>query len=208
MWLNALPNDSSIYDELSPREMVIGTPTDFITDCRIEFGTYCQIYENPNITNTQETRSRDAIALGPSGNRQGSYKFLTLDTWEVVLRGKRTELSMPKSIIDVIESKAKSEGQKKIPRHNNLLFEWRPNNPIHPHYDTILNESYSSNDDASTNDNSTVDDNDLTDTDDNTVQSDSSDAEDDNSENNISLETDDNPIEENDPSILIRDHRH
>jgi hypothetical protein len=149
-WLNAFPSENGISKDVSPREIITGKPTDFKTDCRVEFGTYCQIHENNNITNKDHPRSIDAIALGPTGNRQGTYNFLTLDTWEKVGRNHWTELPMPRQIIEIVNNKGKAEGQKPVPRHNNFNFEWRPSIPfVTEHEDkndeTINNENMNSN---------------------------------------------------------------
>ena len=40
--------------------------------------------------------------MGPTGNLQGSYKFLCLDTWRKIVRKRWTELPMPSHIIDKV----------------------------------------------------------------------------------------------------------
>ena len=147
-WLNAFPSENGISKDLSPREIITGKRTNYNTDCRVEFGTFCQIHENNDRTNKDDPRSIDAIALGPTGNRQGTYNFLTLDTWEKVGRNHWTELPMPRQIIDIVNHKGKTEGQKQIPRHNNFTFEWRPSIP----FTTTENETNDNNNSDETTD--------------------------------------------------------
>ena len=48
--------------------------------CRAPFGSYCETHEDPDITNTLDPRTKWGICMGPTGNLQGSYKFLSLST--------------------------------------------------------------------------------------------------------------------------------
>ena len=132
IWLNAFPNKNGVSKDLSPRAIVTGRETDFKIDCRVEIGSYCQVTENnePNV-NSQEERSRDAIALHSTGNRQGSYYFLAIDTWEKIKRNQWTELPLPSNIINVVNQRGKDEGRAPIKRvSQTFLFEWRPRNKI------------------------------------------------------------------------------
>jgi len=45
---------------------------------RLELGSYIQLFDNHDPTNTPHTRTLGAIALGPTGNAQGAYYFLSL----------------------------------------------------------------------------------------------------------------------------------
>eukprot|EP00957_Ditylum_brightwellii_P183861 14004833-Ditylum_brightwellii.AAC.1 len=56
-------------------------------------------------------RTVGAIALGPSFNLQGGYKFLNISTGKLIHRRDFTELPMPDSIIKKIENMAEQEGQ-------------------------------------------------------------------------------------------------
>ena len=60
------------------------------------FGAYCEVHDEPEIANTMMPHTHEAIAMGPTGNLQGSYKFL----WtEKNVRHNWTELSMPSSVL-------------------------------------------------------------------------------------------------------------
>ena len=49
---------------------------------------------DPDITNTMEPRKKWEICLGPPGNIQGSYKFMSLSTGKKIVRRKFTETPM------------------------------------------------------------------------------------------------------------------
>jgi hypothetical protein len=157
-WLNAFPSENGVSKVLSPREIITGKQTNFKTDCRVEFGTYCQIHQHNDKTNDDNSRSVDAIALGPTGNRQGTYNFLTLDTWEKVTRNNWTELPMPRQIIDIVNNKGRSNKQRPVPRHNNFTFEWRPSIPIdQDDMNTTNNELENETNDEVDDNNTTID---------------------------------------------------
>jgi hypothetical protein len=77
LWLNAFPAKSGVSETLSPRSIVY-RHKDFAKHCKSPFGTYCEVHDDPTRTNTMATRSTPATVLGPTGNLQGTYKFLNL----------------------------------------------------------------------------------------------------------------------------------
>jgi hypothetical protein len=100
-WLNNIPKEGQ---EMSPREIIIGTQKlDFKNVCRIPFGAYAQVHNDLAITNTMDPRTTGAICLGPSGNIQGGHKFLSLQTGNVMVRRKWTELPVPADVINRLE---------------------------------------------------------------------------------------------------------
>ncbi len=51
---------------------------------RVPFGSYCEVYVDPEITDTSDPRTKWALCLGPTGNLQGRSKFLSLMTGKKV----------------------------------------------------------------------------------------------------------------------------
>ena len=72
MWLNALPILSGVPGGFSPRELMTGMNLNFIRDCNIDCGVYVEASTDVIITNDNSEGTHSCIALGPSGNRQGS----------------------------------------------------------------------------------------------------------------------------------------
>jgi hypothetical protein len=96
MWLNALPHRTGVSQILSPREIVTHIKMDFKKHCRVKFGAYVEASSDEIITNTLRDRTEECIALGPTGNFQGSVACLHLDTGRVVSQRTITPLPMPK----------------------------------------------------------------------------------------------------------------
>jgi hypothetical protein len=83
-WLNNIPKAGQDY---STKDLVFGKRLlHYKTICRIPFGAYAQVHDDPSITNTMESRTTGAISLGTTGNIQGTYRFLNLQTGEIIAR--------------------------------------------------------------------------------------------------------------------------
>ncbi len=95
--------------------------------CKLPFGAYCEVHDEPMLTNTMVTRSTPAIVLGPTGNLQGTYKFFNLATGKKVKRRAFTPYPMPDSVIKKVEAYAKSTALPGIfdfADRNGILFKW------------------------------------------------------------------------------------
>ena len=76
--------------------------------CRVLPGSYCEVHDKPNPTNTTVSRTHEGIALGPTGNVQGS-----MNTGRVLKRQAFTEIPMPTSVIAKVDKIGKKENQGK-----------------------------------------------------------------------------------------------
>ncbi|KAL7462980.1 hypothetical protein ACHAXS_003351 [Conticribra weissflogii] len=126
MWLNATPNKNGVSEDYSPRELVVRQRLDYKRHCRVPFGAYCEVFEDRERTNTMASRTRSAISLGPTGNMQGSYKFLCLETGRVIRRRQFKELPMPGSVIKKVEELGKDGGSRDLvfSDRNRVPFMW------------------------------------------------------------------------------------
>jgi len=75
----------------------------------VEFGTYVQTLEKHN--NSMEPRTSGAIALRPSGNKQGGHYFLSLHTGKRILRNSWTELPMPNDVVYAVHRLAEASNK-------------------------------------------------------------------------------------------------
>ncbi len=97
-WLNNIPKAGQDY---SPRDLVFGEQKlDYNNICKMPFGSYVQVHDDLEITNTMEARTIGAIDLGPTGNAEGTHKFFSLKTGEILVRRKWNELPVPSDVID------------------------------------------------------------------------------------------------------------
>ncbi|KMZ58833.1 hypothetical protein ZOSMA_7339G00010, partial [Zostera marina] len=84
--LNYFPSKGGVSAVLSPKTIMTGKTLDYKKHLSLKVGQYCQVHEEETPRNSQKERTRGAIALGPSGNEQGSYKFMALNTGMKITR--------------------------------------------------------------------------------------------------------------------------
>jgi hypothetical protein len=85
-------------------------PTHLQTSCRAPFGAYCETQKENTPTNSMLTRGTPAICLGPTGNFQGIYNFLSLVTGLLIKRRHFTKLPIPQPVIDCVSTLAINKG--------------------------------------------------------------------------------------------------
>jgi hypothetical protein len=103
LWLNAFQAKSVVSETLSPRKIVYRHKLDFAKHCRLPFGTYCEVHNEPTPTNSMVTCSTPVIVLGPTGNLQGTYKFFSLAMGKKVKQCVFTPYPMPDLVIKKVK---------------------------------------------------------------------------------------------------------
>jgi hypothetical protein len=85
IWLNVFVRKGGVSAHISPQTIITGLTPDAIKHCHIPFGGYAQVYvESTPSNDVMVPRTVGAMALGPTGNIQGTYKFLSLLTKRVI----------------------------------------------------------------------------------------------------------------------------
>ena len=112
-----------------------GTTIDFKKHCKIEFGAYAKAHDKTFPRNSTQPRTEPAICLGPTGNLQVSYWFLTLCTGRRIKRRTFTPLPVPTRVIDRVHALVDADNQNPT-----LDFFDRLGNPI-PYGDTPDDEN-------------------------------------------------------------------
>jgi hypothetical protein len=102
----------------SPREKVYGNKIDLRTDAKHAFGDYVQVV-NPTTDNSITVdRSRGAIALLPTGNRDRSWYYMTLDNANIVRRRTAKPLPMPDLVIGRLDQLYQEDRITKLTKTN------------------------------------------------------------------------------------------
>ena len=102
----------------------------FLKHCQVPFRTYCEVHNDPSITNTIKARTHEGIAMGPTGNFQGSHNFFCLDQGKVIRRRHFTKMAMPESVIKRVNKWGKRLKKEVFGRdlafcnRNREKFEW------------------------------------------------------------------------------------
>ncbi len=132
LWLNAFPAKTGISSTFSPRELIVRWKLDYKKHCRVLPGTYCEAHDEPVPTNTMAWRTHECIALGPTGNLQGTVKFYCLTTGRVLKRRAFTAMPMPDRIIKRVNAIGQREKQGREFRFLNRRkepYEWTDSVP-------------------------------------------------------------------------------
>ena len=78
--LNHFPAKQGISASISPKTIMTGETLHFKKHLSLQVREYVQVHEEDEPRNSQTQRTMGAISLGPSGNLQGGYKFISLKT--------------------------------------------------------------------------------------------------------------------------------
>ena len=127
--LNQFPAKNGASDTVSPLTIMTGLPCPDYNKLTVELGTYCQVFEDNDPTNTQKARETGAIALTPNGNTHGGYYFMSLVTGKRISRKRWDELPMPQAVINAVEAMGERENQPLL-TNGEPTFEWAPGTPI------------------------------------------------------------------------------
>ena len=93
---------------MSPEAIIKGREMNVALHCRIPFGGYAQVYARQvNTNNVMVSRTVGGISLGPTGNMQGTYKFISLETNRIIKGRKFTVLPMPDDVITTVNKLGK-----------------------------------------------------------------------------------------------------
>ena len=149
-WLNGLPNQNNqLSTTRSPRELVTGETVDYHRHCRFEFGEYVQCHEQHS--NNMEARTIGALALRPTGNRQGSYYFMSLESGRIITRNHATRLPMPNEVIQRVAQLAAAQQMQPglaFGNRDNRILAMEEDNPLYDDEGSVYDEPPDEDDDV------------------------------------------------------------
>jgi hypothetical protein len=118
---------------LIPKTIMSGETLDCNKHLSLQLGQYCQVHEEDNPCNSQIARTKGAISLGPSGNLQGRFKFIALNSGKKIVRRSWDVIPMPDLMIDRVNALCRDQPQHMTftDRHRRLSAmlksqEWMP----------------------------------------------------------------------------------
>jgi hypothetical protein len=98
--LTFFPTKGRVSDNLSPKTIIYGETLDYNKHLSLQLGQYCQEYEEENPHNSQIARTKGAISFVLSGNLQGGFKFMALNSGKKIVRRSSDVIPMPDIVID------------------------------------------------------------------------------------------------------------
>ena len=79
IWINTFLVKSGKSQLSSRRKIVWRHWLDAAQHCKMPFGAYSEMHDEPHVTNLMQAKTHGAISIGPTRNMQGSFKFLCLE---------------------------------------------------------------------------------------------------------------------------------
>jgi hypothetical protein len=93
------PTKGGVSDTISPKKIMSAETLDYKKHLSLQLGQYFQVHEEDNPRNSQIARTKGAISLGPSGNLQGGFKFMALNSGKKIIRRSWDVIPMPDIVI-------------------------------------------------------------------------------------------------------------
>jgi hypothetical protein len=93
------PTKGGVSDTLIPKTIMYGDTLDHKKHLSLQLGQYCQVHEEDNPCNSQIARTKGEISLGPSGNLQGGFKFMALNSGKKIVCSSWDVIPMPDLVI-------------------------------------------------------------------------------------------------------------
>ena len=123
-WVNMFPRVNGLSPVYGPRIFLQQHFPDYKSMCRLQFGAYCEVHDDPHPSNTMVSRTTSAIALYPANNQQGGYYFMNVNTGKLLSRYQWTELPIPDDIVVAVNARGKKD--RKIKEGDNIpeMFEF------------------------------------------------------------------------------------
>jgi hypothetical protein len=97
-------NERGVSDTLRPKTIMSGETLDYKKHLSLQLGQFCQVHEEDNPCNSQIARTKGMISLGPSGNLQGGFKFLALNSGNKLVHRSWDVIPMPDLVIDRVNA--------------------------------------------------------------------------------------------------------
>ena len=107
-FLNWEPRETTVAFD-APYESLLGRTLDANKDFKFSFGEYVQFADGDTDNDINIQRARGAIALMPTGNRDGGWYFLAIETWKTVVRRDAVKLPIALHVIQAINQKASAK---------------------------------------------------------------------------------------------------
>ena len=112
--LNLFPPKGGASDILSPRTIMSGETLDCKKNLVLRIRQHCQVHQEDTLRNSQLPRTKGAIALGPGGNIQGSFKFVALDSGKKITRRSWDVIPMPDAVITRVNELGRDQPEQLV----------------------------------------------------------------------------------------------
>ena len=121
--LNYFPLKGGVSAILIPKTIVAGDKPHCKRLIGLNIGQYFQVHEHEDPRKRQVPRTKGTVCLGPSGNEQGGFQFMSLNLTKNITRRSWYTILMPDTIIACVNKITCNEP-------NQFIFTYRRGHPI------------------------------------------------------------------------------
>jgi hypothetical protein len=97
--LTYFPDKAGLSNHWSPCMIMAGKPLNYKKDLALKFGAYCQVHAHHTPRNSMKACTKGGICLGSIGNKQGGFKFMSLQSGRKFTALKWTQLPVAPDVI-------------------------------------------------------------------------------------------------------------
>jgi hypothetical protein len=117
------PTKGGVSETMVPKTIMSGETLDYKKHLSLQIGQYNQVHEEDNHCNNQLAHTKGAISLGPSGNLQGGFKFMALNTGKNIVCHSWDVIPMPDVVITRVNALGSDQTHQKTftDRHGRLI---------------------------------------------------------------------------------------
>jgi hypothetical protein len=108
--LNLFPVKGGVSAYYSPRMILNQENLDYAKHYSVPFGAYVQANHKTNRTDSNATRTLDAIYLRPAQNQQGGHELMDLNSGQVITRNIVNEIPVTDVVIKAVKTMAYDQG--------------------------------------------------------------------------------------------------
>jgi hypothetical protein len=102
----------------SPKTILRLPTLDYAKHCTVPFGAYIKANHETNQTNSNASRTLDAIYFRPVNSMQGGHELYDLNSGRVITRARVIQISVTDMVIKAIERIAENQGFKSLKFQN------------------------------------------------------------------------------------------
>ena len=107
--INNFPTKGGTSTVYSPNIIMSGETFHYNIHLTLKIGHYCQVHDEDTPWNSQADRKRSSILLGPSGNTQGGFKFMSLHSAKKIIRRIWDAIQMLDTVISRVNELTKGK---------------------------------------------------------------------------------------------------
>jgi hypothetical protein len=108
--LNLFPVKGGVSAYYSPQMLLNQSNIDYNKHCTVPFGAFVQANHETTKTNSNVTRTLDAIYLRPAQNQQGGHELMDLNSGLLITRNIVHEIPVTNVVIQAVEAMAYNQG--------------------------------------------------------------------------------------------------